>query len=286
MRLIIDLVPLLLGGLLAWTGAAKAFSRTLRQQAAESALLKLVGELERTVLAFRTLGIAELVLAAALVLAPTWWVPALGVTLLGAGFVGYLAYGRAKAPKSSCGCTAGPAPISWRAFARAGLVVAGGAASFAVAGPWWQHVTAQPLGALAVVVAAALVVGALSTDLDHLWLLPLRRLRIRVFGNPLSQGTDDNPVAASVELLERSLAWESTGTIVRSGLVEWWDEAGWRILRYTGRYGEDAEAEARKVSVLFALDPQASVSTTTAPAVRVVIVDDETQEVLPALQAA
>ncbi|GAB3421430.1 MauE/DoxX family redox-associated membrane protein [Flindersiella endophytica] len=284
MRLIIDLVPLLLGGLLAWTGAAKAFSRTLRRQAADSALLKLVGELERTVLAFRTLGIAELVLAAALLLVPTWWVPAAGVTLLGSGFVGYLAYGRAKAPKSSCGCTAGPAPISWRAFARAGLVVAGGAAAFAVTGPWWQQVAGRPLGALAVVVVAVLVVGALSTDLDRLWLLPLRQLRIRLFGTPLSQGSAGNPVAASVELLERSLAWESAGPIVRSGLMEWWDEAGWRILRYTGRYGEDAEA--RQVSVLFALDPQASVSTTTAPAIRVVIVDDATQEILPALQAA
>lgn len=284
MRLIIDLVPLLLGGLLAWTGAAKAFSRTLRQQAAESALLKLVGELERTVLAFRALGVLELVLAAALVLAPTWWVPALGAALLGAGFVGYLAYGRAKAPSSSCGCTAGPAPIGWRSFGRAGLVVAGGVASLAVAGPWWQQVAAQPFGALAVVAAAVVVVGALSTDLDHLWLLPLRRLRIRVFGTPLSRGTDDNPVAASVELLERSLAWESAAGIVRSGLLEWWDEAGWRILRYTGRYGEDADA--RKVSVLFALDPKASVSTTTAPAIRVVIVDDETQEILPALQVA
>lgn len=289
MRLIIDLVPLLLGGLLAWTGAAKAFSRTLRSQAADSALLKLVGSLERAVLALRTLGFAELVLAVALVVAPTWWVPAACVVLLGLGFLGYLAYGRAKAPSSSCGCTAGPAPISWRAFARAGLVVAGGfaaamAAALAVAGPWWQQVADRPLGALAVAVVAVLVVGALSTDLDRLWLLPLRQLRIRLFGTPLSSGSSDNPVAASVELLERSLAWESAGPIVRSGLVEWWDEDGWRILRYTGRYGE--EAEARTVSVLFALDPQASVSTTTAPAIRVVIVDDETQEILPALQAA
>jgi hypothetical protein len=291
MRLIIDLVPLLLGGLLAWTGAAKAFSRTLHQQAADSALLKLVGSLSRTVLAFRTLGFAELVLAAALVVAPTWWVPAAGVTLLGLGFVGYLAYGRAKAPKSSCGCTAGPAPISWRAFARAGLVVAGGVVSFAAVGPWWQSVGDQPGAAFSVVVVAVLVVGALSTDLDRLWLLPLRQLRIRLFGTPLSRGSADNPVAASVELLERSLAWESAGPIVRSGLLEWWDEDGWRILRYTGRYNDDdAEGgkggEARKVSVLFALDPQASVSTTTAPAIRVVIVDDDTQEILPALQAA
>jgi hypothetical protein len=285
MRLIIDLVPLLLGLLLAWTGAAKAFSRTLRVQAADSALLKLIGELERTVLAFRVLGVTELGLAAALLLVPTWRVPALGVTLLGAGFVGYLAYAKAKFPASSCGCTAGPSPITWRAFARAGLVVAGGAASFAVAGPWWGVVLSRPLGALAVVGGAAVVVGALSTDLDHVWLVPLRRLRIRLFGNPLAAGgSDDNPLAASVELLERSLAWEAAGPVVRSGLLESWDEAGWRILRYSGRYGEDGSA--RKVSVLFALDQRASVSTTTSPAIRVTIVDDETQEILPTLQAA
>jgi hypothetical protein len=285
MRLIIDLVPFLLGSLLAWTGATKAFSRTLRQQAADSALLKLVGELERTVLAFRALGSLELALAAALLLAPTWWVPALGATLLGAGFVGYLAYAKVKFPASSCGCTAGPAPITWRAFARAGLVVLGGVGAFFVAGPWWGAAVSSPLGALAVAGLAVVVVGALSTDLDHVWLLPLRRLRIRLFGNPLSSAaSDDNPVAASVELLERSLAWEATGAVVRSALLESWDEAGWRILRYSGRYGDDESA--RKVSVLFALDHRASVSTTTAPAIRVTIVDDETQEILPALQAA
>lgn len=285
MRLIIDLVPFLLGLLLAWTGAAKAFSRTLRVQAADSALLKLIGELERTVLAFRALGIAELVLAFALLLAPTWWVPALATTLLGVGFVGYLAYAKATTPTSSCGCTAGPAPITWRAFARAGLVVAGGAASFGVASSWWSAAWSRPLGALAVVVLAAVVVGALSTDLDHVWLVPLRRLRIRLFGNPLAvDGLYDNPVAASVELLERSLAWEAAGSVVRSALLESWDEAGWRILRYSGRY-DDGDS-VRKVSVLFALDPHASVSTTTAPAIRVTVVDEETQEILPVLQAA
>src|SRR5262249_24492881 len=48
---------------------------------------------------------------------------------LGTGFLGYLTWARVTDPGSSCGCTATRhEPITWRAFARAGLVLAGGLA--------------------------------------------------------------------------------------------------------------------------------------------------------------
>lgn len=307
MTLLADLAPFLLGGLLGWTGAQKAFGRDLRRQAADSALVKILndlglGGLERTVLALRSVGFVELAVAAALLAVPTSTVPAVAVVLLGLGFLGYLGYARAKAPGSSCGCTAGPAPIGVRSFVRAGLVVVGGLAALAASAPWWEAMTAAPSGSSAVVLGAVIVAGALTSDLDHLWLLPLRRLRLRLFGNPLAAGAYPSgravPLAASMELLYTSLAWQAATPLVRSGLVEHWDADGWRILRYTGSYPEDGlvgapsaddaaerpgtEHAGRPVSVLFALPADASIATTANPIVRMTVVDEETQEILPA----
>ncbi|MER8158638.1 MauE/DoxX family redox-associated membrane protein [Streptomyces sp. NPDC094472] len=79
------------------------------------------------------------------------------------------------------------------------------------------------------------------------------------------------PVAATVELLERSRAWQSASRVVRSALLDHWDDGGWRILQFAGVHG--GGATARPVLVLFAVDAAASLDTVREPAVRVSVID-------------
>jgi hypothetical protein len=271
-----DLAPLLLGVLLGWTGLAKLTSRTLERTASESALMRLLHDVGRVSLALRTLGAFEIVLAIALLATPGWPVPGVAAAALGAGFLGYLGYARVTAPDSSCGCGGSTeTPITWRAFARAGLVVAGGLLTAVATNSWWAAVADRPLAATGIGVAGMLVIAMLSTDLDHLWLLPLRKARLRLLGHPLDGTAGPVPVAATVELLERSLAWGAAAPIVRSALIEHWDHGGWRLLRYAGACG------SRPVSVVFAVDVDATMDNSPAPAIRVTVVDELTQEVIP-----
>jgi hypothetical protein len=275
-----------LGLLLAVGGAAKLFGRGTARQAAGTALVRLLGDAGRATSALRAVGAAELLIGAGLLAAPAPLAPGAATAALGAGFLGYLGYSRTAAPESSCGCTArDDSPITWRSFARAGLVLAGGAAAAASGQAWWAEAASHPLAAAGWAIAMAVVLAALSTDLDHLWLLPLRRARLKVFGHPLAgfsggeDGRERVPVAASVELLERSLAWQSAAPWVRSALLDHWDDGDWRILRFSGvQQGTDS---ARPVSVLFALDARLSADTSASPAVRVAVVDDRTDEVVP-----
>jgi hypothetical protein len=277
--LVSNIVPLVLGVLLGSTGAVKLFGRQAARQAANTALVRILNDGRRATLALRAVGAVELLVAAGLLAAPTAMASGTAAALLGAGFVGYLGYSKVTAPESSCGCTAkSTAPITWRAFARAGLVMAGGALALAVDTAWWSQTAHHPLSSAVVVVVSAAVLMALTTDLDHLWLVPLRKLRLRVFGNPLSGAGEQVPVAASVELLELSLAWQAANQVVRSGLLDHWDDGGWRFLRYSGAH--EGTRGTRPVSVIFALDVDASLDTTSAPAVRVTIIDDRTEEVI------
>ncbi|GAA1702638.1 MauE/DoxX family redox-associated membrane protein [Streptomyces yatensis] len=79
------------------------------------------------------------------------------------------------------------------------------------------------------------------------------------------------PVAATVELLERSRAWQSASRVVRSALLDHWDDGGWRILQFAGVHG--GGTAARPVLVLFAVDAAASLDTVREPAVRVSVID-------------
>ncbi|WP_326802672.1 hypothetical protein OIE49_14455 [Streptomyces sp. NBC_01788] len=277
------LVPLVLAGLLGWTGSVKLFDRDTVRQAPKTALARMLRSSERAAVVLRGTGAVELLLAAGLLAVPTSPVPGAATAVLGAGFLGYLGYGRALAPESSCGCTANEdTPITWRAFARAALVLVGGATAAVAHGSWWSALTERPGGSVVFVTLAAAVLVALSVDLDRWWLLPLRRLRLRVFGHPLfgSEPGDRVPVAASVELLENSLAWQTAFPVVRSGLLDHWEEDGWRILLYSGVYG--AGENARPVSVVFALDATAGRDTPGDPAVRVNYIDAHTGESLAA----
>lgn len=274
-----SLAPLVLGVLLGWTGAVKLVSRATVRQAPKTALARMLRSSERAGLVLRAVGGAELLLAACLLAVPGHPVPGIATGLLGVAFLGYLAYGRAIAPESSCGCSANEStPITWRAFARAGLVAAGGAAATTVTGTWWAALTDRPGVSLGLLAVAAAVLGGLSADLDRWWLLPVRRARLRLFGHPLTgtSGGERVPVAATVELLEHSLAWQAASPVVRSGLLDHWEEDDWRILLYSGLHA-DAEG-VRPVSVVFALDATASRDTTGEPAVRVSIVDADTGE--------
>jgi methylamine utilization protein MauE len=300
--MLFDLAPavaaLLLGGLLGWSGAGKLADRALAERAAGTALTRLLGDPGRAAAALRLVGAAEASLAAGLLLGPAAGATAgaaagLGTAALGTGFLGYLAWARVTDPGSSCGCTAARnEPITWRAFARAGLVVAGGlvvtgglvvAGGAATGRPWWSVVAAQPAAAAGALAAGVAVLAGLSAGLDHRWLLPLRQARIRLFGHPLA-GTAGPvplagrggpvPLAATVDLLVRSRAWEAAAGVVRSGLVEHWDADGWRVLRYTG------VSAGRPVSVLFALDATATAAGPAGPAVRVSVVAEDTAEIL------
>lgn len=277
-----SLAPVVLAVLLGWTGAVKLFGARTAQQAPKTALARMLRSSERATLLLRGTGAAELVIAAGLLALPASAVPGGAAAVLGVGFVGYLAYGRAVAPDAGCGCSANEsAPITWRAFARAGVVVAGGAAASSADAAWWVTAAEKPAASSVVLAVGAAVLTLLSVDLDRWWLLPLRRARLRLLGHPLtgtSAGTARVPVAATVELLENSLAWQAASPVVRSGLLDHWEEAGWRVLLYSGVY-EDGTG-ARPVSVVFALDATASLDSSGDPAVRVSVVDADTGQPL------
>ncbi|MFG3197070.1 MauE/DoxX family redox-associated membrane protein [Streptomyces sp. NPDC048208] len=271
------LVPLLLAGLLGWTGAVKALGANVARTAPKTALARMLSSSERAVLVLRVTGWAELLLAGALLAVPGSAWPGSATAVLGAGFLGYLGYGRARAPESSCGCSASEdTPVTWRAFARAALVLAGGVTAAVARRTWWGALGDRPLASAVLLAIGVLVLFALSADLDRWWLLPLRRTRLRVFGHPLTggHGAERVPVAASVELLENSLAWQTTSPVVRSALLDHWETDGWRVLHYSGVHGEGEEA--RPVAVLFALDATAGRDTPGDPVIRVSYVDADT----------
>ncbi|MFJ2344729.1 MauE/DoxX family redox-associated membrane protein [Streptomyces antimycoticus] len=293
--LVCALVPLVLAGVLGPAGAGKLFGRGTARQAPRTALARLLRDGGRAALVLRALGAVELLLAAALLAPPATPLPGAAAALLGAAFLGYLGYARTAAPGSSCGCTARQdAPLTWRAFARAAVVLAGGVVAALAQQPWWTAAARRPAAALCLVLAAAAVLKGLSADPDRRWRMPLRRLRLRIAGHPLAAtgnrlavtgnrlaaaghplgatGTPAAvPVAATVELLERSRAWQSASRVVRSALLDHWDDGGWRILQFAGVHG--GGTAARPVLVLFAVDAAASLDTVREPAVRVSVID-------------
>jgi Arc/MetJ-type ribon-helix-helix transcriptional regulator len=87
----------------------------------------------------------------------------------------------------------------------------------------------------------ALIV-ALSPELDHRWLLPLRRWRIRL-SHPLANRSTAIPLESSVQQLRKSGAFRSVSDQLRSDLLDHWEEDGWRIMTYAAR-GETGRATA------------------------------------------
>ena len=220
-----------LGGVLLWASVLK-FRKP--GAARRSALKRLVGE-RRVVAAYRAVAGIELVVGALLVAPPAVALEAYPAVGLSAGMLGYLAYAKVRAPDSSCGCLGDKeTPVQARGFVRAGVLVAAGVlAAYGTA--WWPAaVLDRPLATVGLLVAEVVLVVALSPELDHRWLLPLRRWRVRL-AHPLAGGPAVIPLESSVQQLLRSGAYRSVVDRLRSDLLDSWEEDGWRILTYAAR---------------------------------------------------
>jgi hypothetical protein len=243
MRWLADLQPLVIAAWLAWSGGFKVLGRTAPLAAASSALRTLLGQ-RWALPAFRAVGVAELAVAVAVLVPPnlaTRLAP-IGLSLC---FLGYLAYARVADPKSSCGCSsARPSPIGWRNFANAGLLLALSVFALLGGGFWLGALSVE---AIPVLSAQALAVVSLNGQFDRYWLMPLRRLKVRLT-HPLAAATTDAvPLHATVQTLERSPAFQTVGRALRSDVVESWEEGEWRLVRYTARFKD------RPASAVFAV---------------------------------
>ncbi|WP_084735824.1 MauE/DoxX family redox-associated membrane protein [Actinophytocola xinjiangensis] len=220
-----------LGGVLIWASMFK-LGRRAPVAARRSALRKLVGE-TRAVPAYRAVGLVELLVGALLVTPPVLVVEAYLAVALSVGMLAYLAYAKLRAPEAGCGCLGDKhTPVRGRGFVRAGVLLASGAlAAWSTA--WWPATLADaPLAWVAVVVAQSAVIVALSPELDHRWLLPLRRWRVRV-SHPLARTPVTVPLESSVQQLQRSDAYRSVVGALRSDLLDSWEEGRWRLLTYS-----------------------------------------------------
>lgn len=218
-------MEVLVAGVLVWAAVFK-----IRGGSPRSALSRLVGK-DRLVLVFRLIGVLEFALAVWVLLpgpvgnwlAFAWFL----------GLLGYLAWARVAAPDESCGCLSEKyVPVGKRALARAILLAV-------------VVVTAEFLPWYTVFAAAALVV-VLSAELDDYWLLPLRCWRVKL-RHPLAGGEFVVPVASTVQQLHKSQTYQSVYPILRSDLLDSWDEGDWRILTYS------AERDGERATAVFAV---------------------------------
>lgn len=238
--------PLFVGGTLLWSGAIKCAGRSARRSAERSALPSLVGA-GRALIAYRLTGALELALAAALLLPPVYAGEAVAAAVLATGFLGYLAYARIAVPDSSCGCMSmRRTPVTWRAFGRAGLLLLAALLGTQAERWWGGGVAAHPWAAGGALLGEVAALVALSSEADRMWLLPLRRLRVRL-RHPLADRSFEMPLESSLQQLHNSPAYRRVGGLLRSGLKETWDEEDVRMLCYTAEY------EGRSATAVFAV---------------------------------
>jgi hypothetical protein len=218
--------PYVIALFLAWAGLLKLFSRRMRAQAGQTALARLTGA-ARAVPALRLAGVIELAVAAALLIPPVSPLDGVAAALVSAGFLAYLAYAAVAAPTASCGCLGAHShPVNVRAFARAGLLLA---ASVLAIGAQ-PH---APVAALAL--SEAVILLALSAELDRHWLIPLRRLLVRLRSPLAVPAGRDVPLGASLHLLYRSPAYCSASAQLTSDVQDTWDEDGLRFVVFGAR---------------------------------------------------
>lgn len=218
-------MEVLVAAVLVWAAVFK-----FRGGSQRSALGKLVGK-QRTAAVFRVIGVVEIGLAAGLLVpnpvgkwaAFAWFL----------GLLGYLLWARVAAPDSSCGCLSEKfAPVGVRAIARS-LVLAGAVVT-ADALPWYA------------VFPTAVVIVLLSAELDGYWLVPLRRLKVKLL-HPLGNTEFHIPVTSTVQQLHRSQVYQSAYPLLRSDVLDAWDEGEWRILTYS------AERDGERATAVFAV---------------------------------
>lgn len=267
MQGIAALQPYVIAAFLIWAALMKLLGRQLPAQAGQSALARLIGP-ARAIPAFRLVAAVELAVAAALLATPVahWTagtVPGavvvgsgVAAVLLCLGFLAYLTYAAVAAPTSSCGCLgAHSRPVEWRTFARAGLLLALSltacwatpplaiaSPSLMIASPATPAASPYSVGVLLVglgLVEVAVLV-ALSPELDRRWLLPLRRLMVRL-RNPLTPPpAHEIPLEVSLRTLYRSPAYCSASALLTSDLQDAWDEDGLRFATYAATPGKTA----------------------------------------------
>ncbi|HEX6501524.1 MAG TPA: MauE/DoxX family redox-associated membrane protein [Micromonosporaceae bacterium] len=242
--------PLPVAALLLWAGAVKLAGRRSAQAAARTALTRLVGT-DRVAAAYRGVGAVEVLVGGFLLVTGAGTVAATGAataaTVLSAGFLGYLGWARAVAPDSSCGClSARRSRITWRAFVRAGLLFVAAAVATTATDGWVPTIAAHPATSVATAVVELALICSFSAELDRYWLLPLRRLRVRL-RHPLAGGGFDIPLESSVQQLERSEAFRRVGATLRSAVLDHWDEGEWRLISYA------ALVEGRRMTAVFAV---------------------------------
>ena len=260
--------PLLISVVLIWAGVVKLRGLT-PQQAKQNALSKIVGE-ERTSAAWRLVGGVELAIAAGLLLPPAHPVKAGSAVLLTLGFLGYLGYARVAAPESGCGClSARPQRISWRSFARAGLLAATALVTLVAADVWWGHAfTETPVSSGILLLGELAAFIALSVEFDRYWLVPLRKLKVRLT-HPLAGAPQRVPLEHTVAQLQLSEAYRRIGASITSDVQDHWDEGDWRIVTYLLRQRDGKPATAVFAVPLDRYDPSA---------VRVALVDESRAE--------
>lgn len=219
------------GGVLLWASAFKLVHRNASAAARRSVLARITGK-ERAVGAYRAVGVAEALAGLLLLAPPVLVVEAYAAAALSVGMLGYLTYGKLKAPDADCGCLGDKeAPITARGFVRAGLL--GALSLLAAAGSaWWP--TERPVATVALVVVELAVFAALSPELDHRWLYPLRRWRVRM-SHPLAGTEVVVPLESTVQQLVKSTVYQSVVTQLSSDLLDHWDEGEWRLLAYAAR---------------------------------------------------
>ncbi|MFL6122832.1 MauE/DoxX family redox-associated membrane protein [Actinophytocola sp.] len=218
------------GGVLLWASGFKLLHRNASAHARRSVLAKLVGK-ERAAGAYRAVGAVEALVGLLLLAPPVHAAEAYAAAVLSAGMLGYLAYGKLRAPESSCGCLGDKhTPVRGRGFARAALLGVLSAVAATATDPWFD----SPLATVGVLIVEGAVIVALSPELDGRWLLRLRRWRVKR-RHPLAGHTVEIPLESTVQQLWKSDAYRSVVEQLTSDLLDHWDEGEWRLLTYAAR---------------------------------------------------
>jgi len=245
-QLMIDLQPFVLGLVLAWAGGYKLAGRV----AANAAAVKLLGNPARARWAFRLVGGVELAVAALLLAPPVAAAEGWLATGLAAGFVGYLGISQRVAPGSSCGCMSShAAPVSWRSYARAGLLVAAGIAATQAGALWTRPLAEQPPAFLSLLAVETLLFVAVSPDLDRAWRMRTRQLWARLRPHPLAAtATDsDEPLQAVLWRLHHTETYQAAAPLLRSSVLDSWQDGTWWFVTYA------AERDGEPVTAVFAI---------------------------------
>lgn len=172
MEVVAGLQLLFIGAILLWSGSLKLFLPGAGEAANRSALPLLLRGERRALVAYRTIGVAEVGVALFLLLPPAWkWEMGLAVALA-VTFVAYLLYSYKVAPDRPCGCLGGSGSegaISWRGFTRAGLLVLFGVLGLTTPDFWFEALIVGAPWSVAIIVLEAALLLVLSPELDEKW---------------------------------------------------------------------------------------------------------------------